>query len=284
MIDVLMKRKINIIKFDQQITTNYKIILNYIIETNQNTTKAYTLGIRDNSKGNIGFNSCAIGKDVVASAYLSYAEGYKTIAEGIYSHAEGRETYVQGPDYSLGPTFSNTINANGEVAHVEGYLSKAYGNYSHAQNWGTIASQRAQTAIGSFNIRDQSEVGGTWAFIIGNGTDNNTRSNALTVAWNGNTTIAGTLTQSSDRRLKEHISYLNTDAINFIQNLKPAYFKKDNQPHLGFYAQDVEEIDSWNCMTGEMNGYKTLGYTELIAPLVTYCQHLEERIRQLEEK
>ncbi len=54
--------------------------------------------------------------------------------------------------------------------------------------------------------------------------------------------------------------------------------------HVGFYAQDVESADKWNCMFGEMNGYKTLGYTELIAPLVAYCQHLEKRIKELEDK
>lgn len=35
-------------------------------------------------------------------------------------------------------------------------------------------------------------------------------------------------------------------------------------------------------MIGEMNGYKTLGYSEIIAPLVAYCQHLEKRIKKLE--
>lgn len=89
---------------------------------------------------------------------------------------------------------------------------------------------------------------------------------------------------SSDRRLKDHQSYLGIEADDFIRSLKPAHFLKDNKPHVGFYAQDVEAVDKWRCMTGEMDGFKTLGYTEIIAPLVAYCQHLEKRIEQLEEK
>ena len=34
----------------------------------------------------------------------------------------------------------------------------------------------------------------------------------------------------------------------------------------------------------EMNGYMTLSYMDLIAPLVTYCQKLEERINKLESE
>lgn len=92
------------------------------------------------------------------------------------------------------------------------------------------------------------------------------------------------LTVTSDRRLKEHIAYLEDEACEFIRNLKPVFYEKDDQNHVGFYAQDIEEIDPYMCMVGETNGYKTLGYTELIAPLVRYCQSLEERVAELEDK
>ena len=92
------------------------------------------------------------------------------------------------------------------------------------------------------------------------------------------------LTVTSDRRLKEHIAYLEDEACEFIRNLKPVFYEKDNQNHVGFYAQDVEEIDPYMCMVGETNGYKTLGYTDLIAPLVRYCQSLEARVAELEDK
>lgn len=87
----------------------------------------------------------------------------------------------------------------------------------------------------------------------------------------------------SDRRLKEHQNYLGNEADDFIRNLKPAFYLKDGKNHTGFYAQDVAEIDKWDCMTGESRGYMTLSYMDLIAPLVKYCQHLEKRIEELEK-
>lgn len=87
----------------------------------------------------------------------------------------------------------------------------------------------------------------------------------------------------SDRRLKEHQNYLGNEADDFIRNLKPAFYLKDGKNHTGFYAQDVAEIDKWDCMTGESRGYMTLSYMDLIAPLVAYCQHLEKRIEELEK-
>lgn len=143
---------------------------------------------------------------------------------------------------------------------------------------GLTAGASNQTIVGKYNAIN------TKAFNVGSGTGSGSRKNAMEVDWNGNTTIAGTLTQGSDRRLKEHIDYLDEDAVEFIRDLKPAHFLKDKEDHVGFYAQDVEESDKWDCMTDEMNGYMTLSYTEIIAPLVRYCQKLEERIEELERR
>ena len=221
-----------------------------------------------NAKGR--FPYFTIGSDGVGDiGTYSYREGENCIASGGTSHAEGESTVASG------------INS-----HAQNYRTMASGEHSHAGGRYTIAQGFAQTAIGSYNIAQGTPTHWEYTdnvFIIGNGISN-ARSNAMAVTFAGNTTIAGSLTQSSDKRLKTHISYLEEDADEFIRNLKPAYYEKDGQNHLGFYAQDVEEIDKWNCMTGEMNGFMTLGYTELIAPLVRYCQHLEERIAELEEK
>ena len=96
-------------------------------------------------------------------------------------------------------------------------------------------------------------------------------------------TLNGTTIHSSDKRLKTHIKYLEKEAIDFVSALRPAYFIFKEQKATGFYAQEVESIDPWNCFVNEdSDGYKTLNYIGLIAPLVTYCQHLEKRITELE--
>lgn len=61
------------------------------------------------------------------------------------------------------------------VAHVEGVGNISTGDYQHIQ--------------GKYNVADANK-----AFIIGNGTADNVRSNALTVDWSGNLAIAGDLT------------------------------------------------------------------------------------------
>lgn len=209
---------------------------------------------------------------------ISRSENYGTLYFTSSYPAEGSEiiiTYTSGdlPIYQFG-----IGEATSPFGLVEGLMCTASGVFSHAQNLGTKASGEAQTAMGKYNVEDSE---GKYALLIGNG-NSGTRSNAMAVAWNGNTTIAGTLTQSSDRRLKEHIGYLGEEADEFIRELKPAHYTKDGDHHTGFYAQDVEAVDKWGGMVGEMNGYKTLGYEDLIAPLVAYCQHLEKRIEALE--
>ena len=169
--------------------------------------------------------------------------------------------------------------ASGEHSLAIGKGAVASGDESSAHGIGVVAGQTAQFVVGKYNDNKTDTL-----FEVGNGVGDTSRANAFAVDQNGNVVIAGTLTQSSDRRLKKHVAYLDEDAVELIRKLKQAHFVKDEKDHVGFYAQDVEKEDKWNCMTGEMNGYMTLGYTEIIAPLVAYCQHLEARIDELERK
>ena len=125
--------------------------------------KAYTLGKR--GSGNVGAYSVAEGFGTVASDKWSHAEGSNTTAYGYASHAEGAGTATRS-DY----------------AHAEGYGTVASGAESHAQNSNTIAASSSQTAMGKYNVSDSSN---TYALIIGNGTADNARSNALAVDWDG---------------------------------------------------------------------------------------------------
>lgn len=78
--------------------------------------------------------------------------------------------------------------ADGSYAHAEGYQSQASGDYSHAQNVGTIAADYAQTAIGMWNVADN--TGTYYALIIGNGTEDTDRSNAFSMTWEGDPRLA----------------------------------------------------------------------------------------------
>lgn len=113
----------------------------------------------------IGNYSNAEGAEVIASGTYSHAEGYLSKAISRSSHAEGNNTTAA----SLG-------------AHAEGVGTQALGIGSHAQNIGTIAASNHQTAVGRYNVLDGFN---RYAVIIGNGDSANSRSNALTVTWDG---------------------------------------------------------------------------------------------------
>ena len=278
----------------------YSGIPKFIMGTVSTEVADWSFIVGDNVEAT-GSHSFAIGQGLKTTGINSIALGTSAHAIGDYSFAKGGfANYISTDDSPYAVARGMCSHAEGSYVEANGNCSYAFGVYAKASKTGSIAIGKQvyayeensiaigkgietnkinQIAVGTYNVKNNTND----IFIIGKGTSSN-RSDALTVDSSGNVTIAGTLTQSSDKRLKEHKSYLSTDAIKFIQNLKPAHFIKDNQSHVGFYAQDVEKIDEWNCMIGEMNGYKTLGYTEIIAPLVAYCQHLEERVKQLENQ
>jgi hypothetical protein len=114
------------------------------------------------------------GISTTASANGAVATGVSTTASGRASHAEGQLT-----------------TADGQVAHAEGYGTTASGDYSHAEGFGTKASGDHQHAFGKYNVEDTND---TYLELAGNGTGDNARSNARTLDWNGNETLAGDLT------------------------------------------------------------------------------------------
>lgn len=126
-----------------------------------------------------GFASKALAE------YGPHAEGYGSVASGNYaSHAEGFGTKASG------------INGS----HSEGYGSVASGGASHAQNEATIAASNNQTALGKYNVADNAD---TYAVIVGNGTADNARSNALTVEWNGDVKSSGDIEDGSGNVLAD---------------------------------------------------------------------------------
>lgn len=113
-------------------------------------------------------------------------EGYANTASGNISHAEG-----------------NGNTASGDYSHAEGRLTEASGDYSHAQNFKTIAKGTAQTALGAWNVEDNSD---TYLLIVGNGQSDDDRSNALTVKWNGDVNAAGDITDGSGHTLSDALT------------------------------------------------------------------------------
>lgn len=124
-----------------------------------NPTGSGKLSINRKLNSAEGSGSSTIGYDGTASGLASVAGGYETIAAGDHSQANN-------------------------------FMTQANGNASTANGWETIADSDYQQVGGKFNVADNAD---TYAEIIGNGSDANNRSNARTLDWSGNETIAGDL-------------------------------------------------------------------------------------------
>ena len=138
----------------------------------------------------VGTYSQVFGSGCAATGDYSHAEGYHTYATGDYAHAEGSGTTAKNYAHAEG----HDSAARGNGSHAEGESCSAYGNYSHAEGWAALAEPMAQHVQGKFNKKDltgSQAVLGTYADIIGNGTSDNTRSNAYNMDWNGNAEFQG---------------------------------------------------------------------------------------------
>ena len=173
---------------------------------------------------NLGGYSFAAGTNTIASGNNSVAFGYQTVASGTHSLAGGNQ-------------------------------SEATGNLSFAFGKEVVAPSYGEMAIGLYNTtytpNDSIDFDANdRLFVIGNGTSNSNRSDAMIVYKDGSVWMQGDLTvnstsYTSDIRLKHHIrpsQYGLNDILNI--EVKDYQFKKDatNHLHTGFLAQQLHTV------------------------------------------
>ena len=184
-----------------------------------------------------GSASHAEGYVAAASGDYSHAEGYETAATGRCSHAEGRDTNARGlashaqnqGTVALAPyqtvlgtynvedaktiTFTgdgNRIDFNFTVASFSDFLSITVDDvdimqkvtrgtrpYSDGRTLAFVRFKEADTPADGAIIKVK-YTPGTYALIIGNGTSDNHRSNALGVKWNGDVDVDNRRIKISD--------------------------------------------------------------------------------------
>ena len=88
---------------------------------------------------------------------------------------------------------------------------------------------------------------------------------------------------SSDINLKTNINTL-TNCYDIVSNLNPVGFKwiKNNKDNVGFIAQEVEQIIP--NIVSDIDEYKAIAETKIIAYLVGAIQELDKELRELEEE
>lgn len=265
---------------------NKATALNCFVANSNNTasgTSATAFGDNCVASGNRSF---VLGSENKATGVASFAMGYKCEANGGFSFAGG-DACKAGDSGASGFAFGYNCNVNNSSAVAFGQ-----GNTTNATGQFVCGSYASPTSTDKFLVGGGISSSRVNAFRVTNGGASYTRG----------TCYAAAFQQTSDRRLKEHVAFLDDletelDACEFVRNLAPVLFtlKSDGTRHTGFYAQDVQaaEPDGWDTDTVTVGSAMeehaefdplTLDYSALIAPLVTYCHHLERRIEDLEEK
>jgi hypothetical protein len=103
--------------------------------------------------------------------------------------------------------------------------------------------------------------------------------------FNGNIYLNGTITLSSDRRMKKDIEPLDTkDALDEIAALRPVAFtwKKTGVEDMGLIAQEVDLVYPDLVTHSGADETLALKYTSLIAPMIASIQELKKRDDELE--
>lgn len=252
-------------------------------EWDDSTIGRYSAAIGWNAKAS-GSNSIALGSGIKASGDYSVALGSNTTANGVTSIAMGLGATASS-FYTTAMGFYTT--ASGESSTAIGNSTMASGYFSTAMGYHTTAQAYNSLVLGMWNIISGSQYG--WfptdpALVVGNGTGTATRSNALTLFKNGNMTIAGTLTESSDKRLKENITPLNNVLWSF-EKITPVYYNFiDKQSHpssrqIGLLAQEIEPLFP-ELITKDSQGYLSLDYSKLTAILMKAIKEQQEIITE----
>lgn len=180
----------------------------------------------------------ALGIDSVATGYGATAMGAQTQATGYYATTFGRKTKaayagVAGGEGSeagnYGVALGNYVKAlgDGSVAtgtntyaraassRAGGRESQALSEFTVAEGLGVIAGlKQGQVVHGSYNLRNDNDL-----FIIGNGTDEENRSNAMQVTTDGKILLEnGTKTVATT----EEVNSVQ-ETLQFAINSKPIY-------------------------------------------------------------
>ena len=240
------------------------------------STGAFRAGKADNTN----WDTDSLGSSSFATGYNTKATGTSSTAMGLFTDAIGSSSTAMG-------IFTD---ATGSSSTAMGYQTEATGDYSTAMGWSTEANAY-QLTIGRYNIPSGSAT--TWvssdaAFIIGNGSSSSSPSNAVRMTKNGNIYITGTLSQSSDIRLKTNITPMG-NVLAALQFINPITYEfKDTETHpaglqIGFSAQEIQaqfpEIVRENA-----KGELTVAYGQMSAVLLQAIKEQQEMIKLLQEE
>ena len=213
----------------------------------------------------MGASNTAGGDYSIAIGFLNYASGSYAVALGQGNRANGSSSFATGStSYANGLTstaMGNFSRANGTASTAMGTFSVADADFSTAIGANTRAEARLSTAMGYYTVSrglSSMTVGmfndpilfsaqtattpATPLFTVGNGDDNNNRSNALVVQKDGSVGVGNITPEFKldvDGRMRLRSSGGNTSGVWFNSSdnyTQPSFIGNANNSYVGFYG------------------------------------------------
>ena len=249
--------------------------------------RAGNIGDTQWDEANLGNLSVAFGGNTIASGSCTLAAGIATTASGNNSVALCYVTTASGGDsFAAG----NTTTASGQISAAFGFGSTASGDYSTAFGQATTAQAQGSVALGRYNVVEgdpDSLVSDDPVLVVGNG-NALTASNAFTLRRDGNLTIAGSLTETSDARLKTEIAPLS-GVLSRLERVRGVSYRfKDagslpSGRRIGLLAQEVRAAFP-ELVTEDAQGRLGVAYGDFTAVLLEAIREQEASIAAREKE
>ena len=234
----------------------------------------------------LGYKAKANGLASVALNNLSEATGQNSLATGFWSKAIGLNSTAMG----------NQTEAIGLNSTALGFYTKAAGDYSTAMGNRLLANDYSSFVIGYNNLSGSTVTGSATAansantlFVIGNGSQSWSKSDAFKVMANGDTTVSNDLTVggdivvSSDARLKANIVSLGaTLAKLLLIDGKRYTMKKNGKQKIGVLAQDIQKVFP-ELVTTDDKDMLAVNYQGLVPVLINALKEQDDKISRLEK-
>ena len=192
--------------------------------------------------------------------------------------ATGTNAVAMGEDSTASGSRSTSM---GDNTTASGHSSTSMGYY-------TTASDYASVVIGQYNSSGSSATSANSfstsapAFVIGNGTASNAKSDAFKVMFNGDATVSNDLTVSgdvnitSDARLKTNIVSLGSTLSKLLQIDGKSYEMKGKQK-IGVLAQEIKEVFP-ELVSEDDNEMLAVNYQGLVPVLINALKEQESKI------
>ena len=257
----------------------------HLYTNNSGSTSASAIGYVTTATAEGAFAS---GRETEATGSSSTAMGYKVKANGDRSFAIGHLSEASGVTSTA---MGYWTEANGDYSTSTGGGTKANGVNSTAMGYGSIASDYSSLVIGHWNLSGSTVTGSATAvnsantlFVIGNGSQSWSKSDAFKVMANGDTTVSNDLTVggdivvSSDARLKANIVSLgSTLAKLLLIDGKTYTMKNDGKQKIGVLAQDIQKVFP-ELVTTDDKEMLAVNYQGLVPVLINALKEQEGKI------